>query len=114
ARARARPRGARVASGSARAPPDRGLAMAGALAAAAAALLLFLRGFVRLRRRGRTDHAGFGRLVLFAAGLACGTLPLVALGDARLSDHMLEHMLIADAVPVLILLALRGPLLFFV
>ena len=88
------------------------------LGAAGAALLLFAHGFVRLRRRGRTDHAGWGRAALFVAGVACATLPLVSPLDEAgdrflLSAHMLEHMLVGDAAPALILLALRGPLLFF-
>jgi putative membrane protein len=88
------------------------------LGAAVAALLLFAHGFLRLRRRGRTDHAGWGRAGLFAAGVACATLPLVSPLDAAgdrflISAHMLEHMLVGDAAPALILLALRGPLLFF-
>ena len=57
--------------------------------------------------------------MLFAAGLACLTLPLVSPLDAAgeqylVSAHMLQHMLIGDAAPALILLALRGPLLFFI
>jgi cytochrome c oxidase assembly factor CtaG len=90
-----------------------------ALAASSAAFLLFAHGFLRLRRRGRTDHAGWGRAVLFATGLACLTLPLVSPLDAAgeqylVSAHMLQHMLVGDAAPALILLAVRGPLLFFI
>ena len=89
------------------------------LGAAIAALLVFAHGFLRLRRRGRTDHASWRRAALFVAGIACATLPLVsplgAAGDRYLmSAHMLEHMLVGDVAPALILLALRGPLLFFV
>ncbi len=89
------------------------------LAAAAVAALLFARAFVRLRRRGRSDHADWGRAVLFASGLALMTLPLVSPLDAAgdrflLSAHMLEHVLIGDAGPALILLAVRGPLLAFI
>jgi putative membrane protein len=88
------------------------------LAAAAVAAVLFARAFVRLRRRGRADHAGFGRVVLFALGLACAVLPLVSPLDAvadgyLLSAHMLEHVLLGDAAPALLLLAVRGPLLAF-
>jgi putative membrane protein len=88
------------------------------LATAAVAALLFARAFVRLRRRGRTDHAGWGRALLFAAGLGLLTLPLVSPLDAvadgyLLSAHMLEHVLIGDAAPALLLLAVRGPLLAF-
>ncbi len=88
------------------------------LAAAVVSLLLFAHGFLRLRRRGRTDHAGWGRAALFVTGVACATLPLVSPLDAAadrflISAHMLEHMLVGDAAPALLLLALRGPLLFF-
>jgi cytochrome c oxidase assembly factor CtaG len=100
-------------------PPDLGWDPAPAIVAAAVtALLLFARGFVTLRRRGRTDHAPRRRAVLFAAGLACAVVPLVspldALGERYLlSAHMLQHVLVGDAAPALMLLALRGPLLFF-
>ena len=41
--------------------------------------------------------------------------PLDELGDRYLlSAHMLQHMLIGDAAPALILVAVRGPLLLFV
>lgn len=88
------------------------------LAGAAAALACFGHGFVRLRRRGRHDHAGWGRAALFTAGLALATLPLLSPLDAAgdeglLTAHMLEHVLIGDAAPPLLLLALRGPLLVF-
>jgi putative membrane protein len=88
-------------------------------ALAAVAALCFARGFVRLRRRGRADHAPWTRAVLFALGLAVIVIPLVSpldeLADRYLlSAHMLQHMLIADAGPALILVALRGPLLLFV
>lgn len=88
------------------------------IALAAVAAACFARGFLRLRRRGRADHAPWTRAVLFTAGLALLLLPLVSpldlLGDRfLLSAHMLQHVLIGDAAPALILLALRGPLLFF-
>jgi cytochrome c oxidase assembly factor CtaG len=79
---------------------------------------LFAQAFVRLRRRGRTDHAGFDRAVLFGLALTVGTLALLSPLDATgerylLSAHMLQHVLIGDAAPALALVALRGPLLFF-
>lgn len=88
------------------------------LVAAAAALALFAQAFVRLRRRGRRDHAGWSRALLFVAGVSVATLalcsPLDAVGEEYLlSAHMLQHVLIGDLVPALVLLALRGPLLFF-
>ncbi|HWE80251.1 MAG TPA: cytochrome c oxidase assembly protein [Gaiellaceae bacterium] len=88
------------------------------LAAAAVAALRFAYAFLRLRRRGRFDHAGWDRAALFGAGIALLTLPLVSPLDAAgddylLSAHMLQHVLIGDAGPALILVAVRGPLLAF-
>ncbi len=88
------------------------------LALGALGSLLFVQGFVRLRRRGRRDHASLGRLVLFGLGLCLvlGALvsPLDPVGDQYLlSAHMLQHVLIGDAGPALLLLSLRGPLVFF-
>lgn len=88
------------------------------LAAAGLALVLFGQAFVRLRRRGRPDHAPWTRVPLFLLGLALLTLPLVspldAVGDEYLlSGHMLQHVLIGDAAPALLLVAVRGPLVFF-
>ena len=88
------------------------------LAAATVALLLFAQAFVRLRRRGRPDHAPAWRALLFFLGVSFGTLALVSpldgIGESYLlSGHMLQHVLIGDAVPALVLVALRGPLVFF-
>lgn len=88
------------------------------LAGAGLALLLFAQAFVRLRRRGRADHARWSRALLYLLGVALITLALVSPLDAvgeeyLLSAHMLQHVLIGDAGPALILVALRGPLLFF-
>ncbi len=87
------------------------------LIGAALALVLFAQAFIRLRRR-RADHAPWSRALLFAAGLALLVLPLVSpldhLGDEELlSAHMLQHVLIGDAAPALLVVAVRGPLLFF-
>jgi putative membrane protein len=88
------------------------------LAGAVVALVLFGQAFIRLRRRGRQDHAGWDRAALFVAGIAVATLALVSPLDAAgeeylLSAHMLEHVLIGDLAPALLLVAIRGPLTFF-
>ena len=88
------------------------------LAAATLALALFVQAFIRLRRRGRADFAGWGRAALFGLGLALSVLPLLSPLDTigeeyLLSGHMLQHVLIGDAGAALVLVALRGPLLFF-
>ena len=84
---------------------------------AAAALCLFAQGFARLRRRS-PEHAGAGRAVLFAIAVLVATLPVVSpldtvADDYLLSAHMFEHVLIGDVAPALALLAVRGPLVFF-
>jgi cytochrome c oxidase assembly factor CtaG len=89
----------------------------GVVLGAALAAVLFAQAFARLRRR-RPAHAPWTRAVLFAAGLALLVLPLVSpldeAGDERLlSAHMLQHVLIGDAAAALLVLAVRGPLLFF-
>src|SRR5687767_3319077 len=88
------------------------------LAGAALALVLFGQAWVRLRRRGRRDHAGMDRALLFAGAVTLGTLALVSPLDAAgeeylLSAHMLEHVIIGDAAVAMAIVALRGPLTFF-
>ena len=82
------------------------------------AALLFLQAVVRLRRRGRTDLAGWDRVALFALGLGVTLFALVGpldrLADDKLiSAHMGQHVLIGDLGPALMVTALRGPLLVF-
>jgi putative membrane protein len=87
------------------------------LGAAAVAVALFGQAFVRLRRR-RAELAPWWRAVVFGAGLAVLVLPLVSpldeAGDEKLlSLHMLQHVLIGDAAPALLIVAVSGPLVFF-
>lgn len=87
------------------------------LALGAAALLLFGQAFVRLRRRGRADLAPWSRAVLWTLGVALSLVglvsPLERIAEERLLGHMLQHVLLADLGPALMLLAIRGPLTFF-
>ena len=88
------------------------------LAGAAFALALFGQAFVRLRRRGRKDHAGWDRAALFVLAVTLGTLALVSpldyIGEEYLlSAHMLQHVIIGDLAVALAVVALRGPLTFF-
>ena len=88
------------------------------VAAAALAALLFLQGFIRLRRRGRPDLAGWDRLPLFAAGLGVSLFAVVGpldrlAEDELLTAHMGQHVLIGDLGPALMVTAVRGPLLVF-
>jgi cytochrome c oxidase assembly factor CtaG len=79
------------------------------------AMALYLRAFIRLRRRGRADRASLGRLALFSGGVTLAVLALISpidpIGERYLlSAHMLQHVLLGDSAPALILLGLRGPL----
>lgn len=93
------------------------MALGVAVAAAALATGAFAYGFVRLRRRGRPDLAGWDRAALFALAVVLGIFalspPVDRTADQLLAGHMFEHVLIADLAPALLLLAVRGPLLFF-
>ena len=87
------------------------------LAGATLAVALFVQAFVRLRRR-RAELAPWTRALLFGAGLALLMLALVSPVDETadeklLSAHMLQHVLIGDAAAALLVVAVRGPLLFF-
>jgi putative membrane protein len=86
--------------------------------AAAVAALLFVQGVVRLRRRGRADLAGWDRIALFALGLGVTLFALVGplddlADDKLLFAHMGQHVLIGDLGPALMVVAVRGPLVFF-
>jgi cytochrome c oxidase assembly factor CtaG len=79
-----------------------------------AALAVFVPAFVRTRRL-RPHAAPWTRAGLFAAGVAVMAVPLMSPLNAAgehylLSAHMLEHVLLADAGPALLVLAVRGPL----
>lgn len=88
------------------------------LLVAGIAMLLFAQAFVRLRKRGRIDHAGTGRAVLYGLAVSIALLALISpidrIGEQYLlSVHMLQHVLLADVAPALALVAVRGPLVLF-
>jgi cytochrome c oxidase assembly factor CtaG len=88
------------------------------LTGAALAATLFTQGWLRLRRRGRRDLAGGGRVALFALGLlvvlAGLVSPIHTIGENHLLwVHMLQHVLIGDLGIALLVVAVRGPLLVF-
>jgi cytochrome c oxidase assembly factor CtaG len=90
----------------------------GPITLAAVGLAFFFQGFLRLRRRGRPDLASWDRAALFILGVTVSVLPLVSpidpLSDGYLlSVHMVEHVLLGDAGPALMVCAVRGPLAMF-
>jgi putative membrane protein len=70
-------------------------------------------------RRGRATQSshkpGFGRLALFCSGLLAILIALVSpidvLGDQLLVMHMLQHVLLLDIAPILLILGLNKVLL---
>jgi cytochrome c oxidase assembly factor CtaG len=79
---------------------------------------MYVRAFSRLRGRGRPDRAPVLNAFAFAAGVSVGVLALVSpidpLGeDTLLSAHMLQHLLIGDLAPLLLVVGARGPIAFF-
>jgi cytochrome c oxidase assembly factor CtaG len=75
--------------------------------------------YVRMYRRAATHAArrpGAGHWVPYAAGLLAIAVallsPLEVIGDDYLlSSHMMQHVLLADIAPALLVLGLRSPLL---
>lgn len=85
---------------------------AGIAGLALAMVALPLRATLRLRRRRGALHGGRLALALLAAGITLVALTgLDGPADSVLSAHMLQHMLVGDLVPLLLVLAVRGPLL---
>lgn len=86
-----------------------------AVALAGLALALYAQAFLRLRARTGETHADARRAALFAGGAGVSLLALVspvdAIGeDQLLAAHMLQHLLLGDLGPLLLVLGLRGPL----
>ena len=82
------------------------------------ALALYTQAFVRLRRRSGSTHADVWRALLFVAGVTVSTLAVVSPVDAIAEDqlltaHMMQHLMLGDLGPALIVLGTRGPLGLF-
>ncbi len=83
--------------------------------------VLYVLGWRRARAvrdgdRGPNPHRpGYGRLALFAAGiatvLAALVSPIDSLSDQLLVIHMVQHMLLLDIAPILLILSLNKVLL---
>jgi cytochrome c oxidase assembly factor CtaG len=81
----------------------------------AALAILYALAWRRARATGAPHRPGFGRLALFACGLlailAALVSPIDDLGDQLLVMHMLQHVLLLDIVPILLILGLNKVLL---
>jgi cytochrome c oxidase assembly factor CtaG len=84
-----------------------------------AASYVYARMYRRARtatRGGRAHSLGAGHWLPYSAGIATLAIallsPIDAIGDGwLLSAHMLQHVLLADVAPALIVLGLRSPVL---
>ncbi|MFL5861957.1 MAG: cytochrome c oxidase assembly protein [Solirubrobacteraceae bacterium] len=81
----------------------------------AALALLYALGWRRGRAAGSTHGPGYGRLVLFSLGLltilAALVSPIDSLGDQLMLMHMLQHIMLLDLAPILLILGLNKVLL---
>ncbi|MGO9821247.1 MAG: cytochrome c oxidase assembly protein [Solirubrobacteraceae bacterium] len=81
----------------------------------AALAILYLLAWRRGRATGSPHRPGFGRLALFAVGLlvilAALVSPIDDLGDQLLVMHMIQHILLLDIAPILLILGLSKVLL---
>jgi putative membrane protein len=77
--------------------------------------IVYLLGWRRGRATGATHRPAFGRLALFAIGLvtilAALVSPIDVLGDQLLVMHMVQHILLLDIAPILLILGLNKVLL---
>jgi putative membrane protein len=72
-------------------------------------------GWRRARATGAPHRPGYGRLTLFAGGLvtilAALVSPIDSLGDQLMLMHMVQHILLLDIAPILLILGLNKVLL---
>lgn len=77
--------------------------------------LVYLTRWRRARSRDEPHPPSLGRMVLFAGGLLTILVALVspvdALGDQLMLMHMLQHILLLDVAPILLILGLTKVLL---
>jgi putative membrane protein len=76
---------------------------------------IYLRWWRYARRPGERHPPGLGRLALFCAGLlavvAALVSPIDGLGDQLMVMHMVQHILLLDIAPILLILGLTKVLL---
>jgi len=77
--------------------------------------LVYVQGWRRARAPREPHPPGFGRLALFAGGLLAILValvsPLDSLGGQLMVMHMVQHMLLLDLAPILLILGLTKGLL---
>jgi putative membrane protein len=85
------------------------------LVGVAALAILYVKGWRRARTQREPHPPGIGRLVLFFGGLlailAALISPIDQLGEQLIVMHMLQHILLLDIAPILLILGLTKVLL---
>jgi putative membrane protein len=85
------------------------------LVGVAAIGLLYVAGWRRARPAHEPHSPGYGRMLLFGAGLLAILLALVSpidrLGEQLMLMHMVQHILLLDIAPILLILGLTKVLL---
>jgi putative membrane protein len=78
-------------------------------------VLLYSAGWRRAHRRGERHPPSVWRALLYAAGIVTILIalvsPLDSLGDQLMVMHMVQHMLLLDVAPILLILGLTKTLL---
>jgi putative membrane protein len=77
--------------------------------------IAYVKGWTRARRPGEPHPPGFGRLALFAGAMLCVLAALISPIDTLSTDlivvHMVQHLLLLDFVPILLILSLTKGIL---
>jgi len=85
------------------------------LIALAAYVYIYVARWRTSRREGGARAAGYGRLALWLTGIALLFIALISpvdrLGEQMASFHMVQHLLLADLVPICLTLALTKHIL---
>ncbi len=80
-----------------------------------AACVAYIWAWRRARSPGMPHPPGYGRLALFAGSMLCILVALVSPIDALATDlmfvHMIQHVLLLDVMPILLILSLTKGLL---
>src|SRR5829696_8796103 len=87
----------------------------GALLTLALVLVLYVTRWRRVRAAGDPHAPSVGRLLLWIGGVAALGLalmsPIDSLGEDLLTMHMVQHLLLLDVAPILLILGLTKVLL---
>jgi cytochrome c oxidase assembly factor CtaG len=77
--------------------------------------VVYAKGWTRARRPGEPHPPGWGRLALFAGAMLCVLAALISPIDQLSTDllviHMVQHLLVLDLMPILLILSLTKGIL---